>query len=97
MTVVVERESAERLVCTITASVDPQAYDVLFYFTAVDARPDEDVDAWHEGEWLDESTAQTPPIGAGALDLGPRLWQGWVRIVTPDEDVVRRCGKVRVR
>lgn len=93
MTLSIERESVEQLECSVAAAADPSDFTVEFAFTDVDARPD----TWHAGTWVDSSTARTPALGTGSLDLNPGRYQVWLRIQAAGETPVLRVDKLSVR
>lgn len=93
MTLSIERESVERLECSVTAATDPSDFTVEFAFTDLDARPE----TWHAGTWVDSSTARSPVLGSGSLDLNVGRYQVWLRIQALGETPVLRVDKLSVR
>lgn len=96
MSVRIERESQERLETTVHTTSDPTSGAVEFAFTDPADRPT----TWTAGTWAGLAaggwTAQTPLIGAGALDLAPGRWIAWIRLHIGGETPVIRLGQVDI-
>lgn len=103
MTVVIERESQEKIECTVTADLDPTTLPIEFAFTATTERPS----SWIAGSW--ESTpgslagttwsgvARTPVVGTGGLDLAVGTYQVWARLTAGAEVPVVKVDRLKVR
>lgn len=104
MTVVLEKESIERLVQDIKADLDPTTNDPEYAFTQSTARPE----TWTAGAWDGDATgsgtswkarAITPLLGATGADvvLAVGSWVPWLKLTISDEVIVTKLAKLTVR
>lgn len=103
MTVTIERESQEKVECTVTADLDPTSLPVEFAFTATTDRPT----TWIGGSWGSSpgvqagvtwtGIARTPVIGAGGLDLAVGTYQVWIRLTAGVEVPVVKVDRLKVK